>query len=112
MKVPEFSEEAMALQAVQKYGADLRYVSDIRDWLHWTGALWAVDRKNKIFSLAREICREFAAHGAEDPKTAELARGMASAHTRAAVVSLMSNDTRISPDSLGSLLLARWGLEC
>jgi putative DNA primase/helicase len=95
LSIPAFSEEAIALDTVRRCGPDWLYVPDVRQWLHWTGPLWSLDEKQEISSLARESCREFAARAAKDKKTEDLARSLASARTRTAIVSLMSNDPRI-----------------
>jgi putative DNA primase/helicase len=94
-RVPAFSEEAIALCAVQKHGADWLHAPDMGRWLHWTGCRFEFDEKRGIYTLARQVGREFAALAAKDKKTEALARGLATAHTRASVVSLMSEDPRL-----------------
>jgi len=91
---PDFSEEQMALVAVQSHGADWRFVSDTNEWHQFRDGIWRLDKKRGIFTLGREICRAGAAR-AVAAEELSLARGLASARTRAAVVSLMANDPRI-----------------
>lgn len=93
--IPALSEEAIALSAVHKFGADWLYAPDLDRWHAWDGNLWRSDEKKAIFTLAREQCREFSALAAKDKATESIARALASAHTRAAVVSLMANDPRL-----------------
>jgi putative DNA primase/helicase len=92
--VPAFSEEALAIDAVNRYGADWKYVGDTNEWLQFQDGIWRLDARRGVFTLAREICR---AHTARltDEQDQGLARSIASAHTRASVVSLMANDPRI-----------------
>jgi putative DNA primase/helicase len=61
-------------------------------WLIWDGACWREDEKRRIFTLARGICREVAL---TINKPSERRR-IASAKTRAAVVSLACEDSRIA----------------
>jgi putative DNA primase/helicase len=88
---PPFSEEAMALDFAQRHADDLRYVDEWKRWMVWDGHLWRFDKKRQSFSFAREICRETALH-VNHPKEG---KAVASAKSRAAVVSLASEDHRL-----------------
>jgi putative DNA primase/helicase len=88
---PPFSEEAMALDFAQRHADDLRYVDKWKRWLVWDGHLWRFDEKRLSFSFAREICRETALH----VNHAKEGKSVASAKSRAAVVSLASEDHRL-----------------
>ncbi len=60
-------------------------------WLRWEETRWKIEDTLKAFDLARVVCRKAAAE-IVDPKLAKLASSVASAKTRAAVVSLASAD--------------------
>ncbi len=90
-QIPAFSEEAIALSLVREDGANWLYATDLGAWFRWTDSLWKIDDTNLIFNRAREACRKAAALAAKED-SASVARGLASAHTRAAVVSLLSSD--------------------
>jgi putative DNA primase/helicase len=89
---PEFSQEHLALQFAARYADKLRFVAKWNKWLFWDGKVWRFDDTRKTFSLARRLCREFAAR----VNRAREAKDMASAKTRAAVVSLASEDPRLA----------------
>jgi putative DNA primase/helicase len=89
---PEFSEEALALKMASRHVDTLRYVSLWGKYFIWTGKYWRADEKREAFNLARSICREAAMIV---PKEG-LARTVASAKTRAAVLALTGEDKRIA----------------
>lgn len=89
---PPLSEESMALTMATLHERDLRCVSEWGRWYMWTGTVWRPDDRREAFNLSRGICRA-AAFGVEDKR---LARAVASARTRAAVLSLTSEDPRIA----------------
>jgi putative DNA primase/helicase len=89
---PSFSEEALALEFATRYAGDLRHVALWGKWLHWDGRQWMFDETYKAFDLARRICRD-AAVRVNKPSTA---KAIASAKTRAAVISLATNDRRLA----------------
>lgn len=91
-EAPPFSEESLALKFAQQHAEDLRYVAAWGKWLRWVGTRWKFDDTRETFSLAREICRR-AAGIINRPSSA---RAIASAKTRAAVVSLASEDPRLA----------------
>jgi putative DNA primase/helicase len=88
---PAFSEEYLALLFTAKYEASLRYVAKWGTWLRFTDTVWEFDDTRKAWSLAREICR---GQAAQINKGNSLKRTIASAKTRAAVISLASDDPR------------------
>ena len=88
---PAFSEEHLALEFVARYGDDFRYVAKGMGWMTWDGQRWQPDDKLSAFNHARAICREFARRAGK-----QIRRSVASAKTRAAVVSLAQNDERIA----------------
>jgi putative DNA primase/helicase len=89
---PAFSEEALALRFAKLHTGNLRYVAAWNKWLLWDGTRWALDETRKAFSLAREICRKAAA----GTNKVSQAKAIASAKTRAAVVSLAGEDRRLA----------------
>jgi putative DNA primase/helicase len=91
IEAPAFSEEALALKFAAHHADDLRYVAAWSRWLRWDGKVWRWDDTREAFTLARILCRVEAAQ-INKPKEA---KGMASAKTRAAVVSLAGEDPRL-----------------
>jgi putative DNA primase/helicase len=89
---PEFSEEALALEFAKRHADELRHVAAWNRWFIWDGTRWQMDETRKVFSLARTLCREMAA---AINKPGERRR-VASAKTRAAVVSLAGEDRRLA----------------
>jgi putative DNA primase/helicase len=89
---PPFSEEAIALDFTRRHVGDIRYVAKWNRWLIWDGRRWQFDEKRRVYSLARDVCRDTAA-AVNKPKEA---KDIAKAKTRAAVVSLVSDDQRIA----------------
>jgi putative DNA primase/helicase len=92
---PAFSEEALAIDFASRHADDLRHVAAWNKWFIWDGTRWQVDETRNVFSMSREICREAAAASNEDKKGSESKR-LASAKTRAAVVSLASEDRKLA----------------
>jgi putative DNA primase/helicase len=92
VNAPAFSEEALALLFAEQHGGTLRYVAAWGKWLHYDGAKWQFDDTRRVFSLARNICREAARKANKQSE----AKAVASAKTRAAVVSLAGEDRRLA----------------
>jgi putative DNA primase/helicase len=92
---PEFSDEALALTFADRHAEQLRYVASWAKWMVFDGAKWASDETRLAFSLARTVCREAAAECRAD-KTSLL---LASAKTRAAVITLANDDRRLAATS-------------
>jgi putative DNA primase/helicase len=88
---PLFSEELLALLFAERHADTLRFVSKQSQWFIWDGTCWREDKTRKAFSLARDVCREISLLSNE----AKLRRKVASAQTRAAVVSLAGEDRRL-----------------
>ena len=89
---PAFSEEAIAIDFANRHADDLRYVARWNQWFCWDGTCWREDQTRKVFSIARGLCRELAL---TVNKSSESKR-VASAKTRAAVVSLAGEDYRLA----------------
>ena len=89
---PAFSEEALALDFAQRHADDLRYVAQWGKWYRWDGTRWREDKTRKVFDLSRALCREAAARTNKSGH----GKAIASAKTRAAVVSLASEDRRLA----------------
>jgi putative DNA primase/helicase len=88
---PACSEEAIALDFAARHADGLRYVAKWSRWFIWDGTCWREDDKRRVFTLARGLCRDasYLLNSASDR------RKVASAKTRAAVVSLAGEDERI-----------------
>jgi hypothetical protein len=89
---PSHSEEALALAFAERHAETLRYVANWGKWLTWDGTCWRRDEIRQVFTLARELCREIAPEGSTPTER----KRIASAKTRAAVVSLASEDRRLA----------------
>ena len=57
---PDYTQTSAALQFVERYGNEMRYVSEWRKWMHWDGARWVKDKTELGFDLVAGICRETA----------------------------------------------------
>jgi putative DNA primase/helicase len=89
---PAFSEEALALAFATAHASELRYVAKWGRWLRYENGRWKFDDTRRVFSFARELCRE-AASATDDKKRAAK---IATAQTRAAVVALAGEDPRLA----------------
>jgi putative DNA primase/helicase len=89
---PAFSEEFLALDFAARYADELRHVALWGKWLHWNGRQWLFDKTHRTFSLARLVCRDAAAR----INRRGAAKAIANAKTRAAVISLASDDRRLA----------------
>jgi putative DNA primase/helicase len=98
-----YSEEALALLFAYEHADKLRYVAMWGKWFLWDGKVWREDETRKVFSLARLLCRKEAA---TCNKPSERKR-IASAKTRAAVVSLAGEDRRLAA-TIGQWDADRW----
>lgn len=93
----EFSDDALAQQFTEHYGADWRYVHAWGRWLQYSGAGWNDDRTLEAFDNARTVCRQVAAHVMElthlkADRRARIADAIRSSKTVAAVVALARAD--------------------
>jgi putative DNA primase/helicase len=86
------TEDALALLFAERHAHELRYIAPWSRWLIWNGVVWATDETRLAFSLARTICRE----AADQCGKAKVAAPLASAKTRAAVITLANDDRRIA----------------
>jgi putative DNA primase/helicase len=92
VRPPEFSDDALALRFADQHAGELRYVAEWGRWLRWDGTRWQLDRTLAVFDRARAICRATAAQC----NKLKLAKELASARTRAAVVSMAREDRRLA----------------
>ena len=88
---PPRSEEAIALKFAKFHADELRFVAAWNRWLIWDGIRWRFDDTRKVFSFARKLCRDEARDCNPAP-----AQKIASAKTRAAVVSLAGEDRQLA----------------
>jgi len=93
-RLPEFSDEALALRFAAKHADNPRYVADRGKWLLWTGSHWRLDTTMQAFDMARNICRVASAE--VPPDKIKLAAAIASAKTVAAVIGLARADRRLA----------------
>jgi putative DNA primase/helicase len=89
---PPFSEENIAIEFAKRNADSVRYVARFGQWFTWNGACWREDEKRSVYTAARNVCRETAIRS---NKSSERKR-IASAKTRAAVVSLAGEDPRLA----------------
>src|SRR5262249_19505832 len=93
LRLPDFSEEALALRFAELHAGDLRYVAEWGTWFRWTGNKWEEEKTLYVFDLARVLTREVSAR--YDNKLS-IAKILTAAKTRAAVVSMAREDRRIA----------------
>jgi P4 family phage/plasmid primase-like protien len=91
-EAPFHSEEALALAFAERHTNTLRYVAEWNHWYIWDGTCWRLDQTLQVFNFARALCREKAAEAGSDRER----KRIASAKTRAAVVSLAREDRRLA----------------
>lgn len=94
---PAHSEEALALQFADAHAGTLRYVDLWHAWFIFNGKRWAKDETRYVFSLSRDLCRDEAARVNEPRRQL----GLATSRTRAAVLSLASDDRRLAAEVVG-----------
>ena len=85
---PFSSDEHLAQVYAHKHGDEMRYVAKWSRWMVWDGARWHEDDKRLAFQRARAICKTVAAQ----MNNLKAAKTVASAKTRAAVVSMAQDD--------------------
>lgn len=56
----ELSEDALALIFERRHASDLRFCHTAGAWYVWSGNRWQLDKRQRAFNWAREVCREFA----------------------------------------------------
>jgi putative DNA primase/helicase len=87
-RIPDTSEEAMALLFADRHAHELRYVATWGRWLEFDGTRWAFDATLHAFDRSRVICREVAANFTKG--------AVASAKTVAAIERLARADRRLA----------------
>ncbi len=93
---PEFSDHALALEAVRRHGEDLRYVNAWGRWFTWAGSVWRHDETLSVYDLARKVCRD--ASLTVPPSRPAIATKIASAQTVAAIIRLAQSDRVVARD--------------
>ncbi len=93
-----YCDEALTLAFSADHADDLRYCEGFGKWFEWDVALWREDVKRRVFSHARQLCRDKSAEALvaiDNEKTAaKIASTVASAKTVAAIVNLARSDAR------------------
>ena len=82
------SEHALASKFSEEHHNDLRYVAEWGQWLRWDGHRWERDKARRAFDLARKVC----CAATEFCSKKQVVQRVRSAQTRAAVVSMASQD--------------------
>ncbi|WP_158548483.1 phage/plasmid primase, P4 family [Parvularcula marina] len=94
---PELSDDWLTQRFVCEHCDDLRYCEERGTWLRWNGHKWQCEKTLLAFDRARLSNRAAASELAdEDDVTDRDLRGLASAKTRAAVVSLAKADRAVA----------------
>jgi putative DNA primase/helicase len=94
---PLFSDDYLASVFISRHGHELRYTAASGQWHRFDGKRWCRDETLAVYDFAKISNREIA-----NTTTKETAKKIASAKTRAAVVSLAQSDRRIAAT------LAQW----
>jgi len=82
------SEDSLAMAFTRRHGQDWRFVAAWGKWLCWDGSVWRFEPTLQVFDLSRAVCRD----AALDEDNPRVGARLASAQTRAAVVSLAQAD--------------------
>jgi len=69
-RVPDLSDEHLALKFAAKHADDLRYVDQWGNWLYWGGNVWREDTSRIARDRVRAVCREIANNIPKDVKNA------------------------------------------
>lgn len=88
---PKFSEEEIALLFAAKFSHKARFVAAWNKWVMRKDEKWATDETRWVFTLSRGLCRAIAKKAKKTD-----AKRIASAKTRAAVIALAQEDSRIA----------------
>lgn len=89
------SEDALALEFVDRHGREWKKVAAWGKWFRWTEGLWLADETGQVRELVRRICREVA-RTADNPNEA---KRIASDRTIAAVARIAAADPRVATHS-------------
>lgn len=96
--IPAYCDEALTLAFSARHADDLRHCETFGGWLEWDEGRWREDGRRRVFSLARQLCREKSSEALMsfgDRKTGiKVASAIASAKTVAAIVNLARADAR------------------
>lgn len=94
----EFAEIRLAERFADRVAGDWRYCDEWNRWMIYTHHKWEEDKTRKTFSVAREIAKLAAKEreALNDSGARSAAAKIASAKTRAAIVSLASDDQRLA----------------
>jgi putative DNA primase/helicase len=90
--VPEFSDEALALEFARRQADELRYVAPWGKWLIWSNGIWRFDDTLESFGRARALCRDESGRCRSDTRAFDTVK----IRTIAAVEKLARADQRLS----------------
>lgn len=94
-RLPEHSEEAMALRFAEENADRLRWCHLWGSWFIFDGVKWSRDRDARVFDISREICRDTDLRVGGSLKEAQRV-ALLSARTRAAVPEMAKSDRRLA----------------
>jgi putative DNA primase/helicase len=89
---PAFTDEGLALRFAEQHAGGLRYVDVWGRWLTWDTRRWQYDDTLGAYDLVRQTCRTASAECNRE----NIALGLASAKTVAAVERLARSDRRLA----------------
>ena len=98
-RLPEYSDEALALRFATAHAKDLRYIAARRRWYMWSGTVWEPDNTLAVYDLVRHECRAVAAEITARNTSATAKRqatNITSARAVAAVERLARSDRRLA----------------
>jgi putative DNA primase/helicase len=97
MLIP-YCDEALTLAFSAHHADELRHCETFGKWFEWDGGRWREDVKRRVFSHARQLCRDKSAEALatidNERTAAKIANIVASAKTVAAIVNLARADAR------------------
>jgi putative DNA primase/helicase len=93
-RLPEFSDDALALVFAHRHKDDLRFVAQWGKWLRFDGMCWREDTTMHVFDLSRAVCRDAALSLGDGEWSTK--KALTSGKTVAAVERLAKSDRRLA----------------
>ncbi|HEV8421757.1 MAG TPA: phage/plasmid primase, P4 family, partial [Chthoniobacterales bacterium] len=93
-RLPEFSDDALALTFADRHKDELRYVAKWGQWQRYDGICWREDTTLHVYDFARKCCRDAAASIGDGDWS--LKKALTSNKTIAAVERLARTDRRLA----------------
>ena len=57
---PAYTQISVGMEFVERFGVDMRFVSDWKQWMHWDGTHWTKEKTELAFDRVKGLCREIA----------------------------------------------------